>query len=125
MMRSQGILVGSTAVGIVSVLHGDISVSIAYLWGGDWRGGAVLGGMGMRIYRTLILVVLEAHGRLDLSALLVAVLPRRRHLVAIVSPGTASGVLVTLPLIHDSSGGVGGKRERAKKRKSREKGMRK
>ena len=96
-------------------MHGDVPISIAYLRGGDWRGGAILGRMRVGIHGILILIVLIINRWLSLTALLLlrllllrlrllllllTVLPRRRHLVAVIPPGTIGGVLVALPLVH-------------------------
>ena len=97
-------------------MHGDVPISIAYLRGGDWRGGAILGRMRVGIHGILILIVLIIDRWLSLTALLLllrllllrlrllllllTVLPRRRHLVAVIPPGTIGGVLIALPLVH-------------------------
>jgi hypothetical protein len=102
MVWSHGIL--HSTVRIMDILHRNVAIAVAR--GGDRRRDAGL--CGMRIYRALVLIVFEASGRVDLSRLLLRVFTVGRHLAsAIVSPRSAGGVLVALPLIHGGRAGRG------------------
>ena len=98
-MRPHRVL--HTTVGISSVLHSHISISISHLRRCSW------GRLRMRTHTALILFVSKSSRRLGLCSSVV--ISRHRRLVlriTVVSSRRAGGIRVRSPLIHDESVGL-------------------